>query len=54
MQWQLTGSGSCVCRRYYEFIRAAGGMGKLGAAHGLGFIVGPAIGGIFRAATPKS
>lgn len=25
----------------------AGGMGKVGAAHGLGFIVGPAIGGIF-------
>ena len=28
----------------------AGGMGKLGAAHGLGFI-GPAIGGIFAGAT---
>ena len=30
----------------------AGGMGKLGAAHGLGFIVGPAIGGIFAGSDP--
>jgi DHA1 family tetracycline resistance protein-like MFS transporter len=30
----------------------AGGMGRLGAAHGLGFIVGPAIGGIFAGPDP--
>lgn len=30
----------------------AGGMGKVGAAHGLGFIVGPAIGGVFAGADP--
>jgi len=30
----------------------AGGMGKLGAAHGLGFIVGPAIGGVFAGSDP--
>jgi len=28
----------------------AGGMGRIGAAHGLGFIVGPAIGGVFAGA----
>ena len=32
----------------------AGGMGKLGAAHGLGFIVGPAIGGVFAGSDPSN
>ncbi|MBT5049963.1 MAG: MFS transporter [Rhodospirillaceae bacterium] len=30
----------------------ARGMGRVGAAHGLGFIVGPAIGGLFAGADP--
>lgn len=30
----------------------AGGMGRVGAAHGLGFIVGPAIGGLFAGSDP--
>ncbi len=30
----------------------AGSMGKVGAAHGLGFIIGPAIGGVFAGIDP--
>lgn len=32
----------------------AKGMGRVGAAHGLGFIVGPAIGGIFAGSDPAN
>jgi DHA1 family tetracycline resistance protein-like MFS transporter len=30
----------------------AAGMGRMGAAHGLGFVIGPAIGGLFAGADP--
>ena len=32
----------------------AGAMAKVGAAHGLGFIVGPAIGGLFAGSDPAN
>jgi DHA1 family tetracycline resistance protein-like MFS transporter len=52
------GSNVAVVQAYVADITApehrARGMGQIGAAHGLGFIAGPAIGGLFAGSDPAS
>lgn len=52
------GANVAVVQAYVADITTAAerarGMGRIGAAHGLGFVTGPAIGGIFAGADPAN